>query len=262
MYEARQHKEATSRTLQQPGRKGTQQLKMRDNRGKAMQLLPSLKGNIIQLASAADFQQFSADTQQVSMSIGAYETSFQSLTDFRRYSHSTGLSHWINETTEAGRRKYAELNALNDLHAQGVDIRFGCNNTLEPDLVTPCALAPNTAVEVKRTIGDNSAVNYFINEADSQLYSRYNGTNTSKIIYIEIANPTNKWPWHGGALHPDPSTLPNKTLEQLQKIKQPCVLDKLIVLYPNGSPLGLTRIVCDVSKTAKGVIDGCTTTYQ
>lgn len=263
MYEERHQMKVNSRIIPVLERKGLS-MSIKDIREKNTQLYNlkrifkdlssignnSFSNNIMQFTASSDFKSFADETMLLSEDVKKYDKSI----DFSS-KKSQGLEHWVEETTEAGRRKYAEWHAKN--HFKG--IRFGTDNITEADLVSSDL---SRAIEVKRTIGKNSAVMNLIENADMQLYNRYEGT-VKGTIYIEIANKSNKWPWHGNTKEPDiHGEIGDAVLNQLKDLKPPLCFETLIFTYPNGNPWGLAEVKCNLSLDSSGNADNILVNYR
>lgn len=203
-----------------------------NNRADSGSPLPSAQlHSIAQLTPSEDFDEFVADTAVIQEGVEDYEKKVWKPKVKTWSKAEEGLEAWVTETTEAGQRKYAEWRAKEALINVDANIYFGANTTTQADLESS-----DSAVEVKRTIQDNSGVNSHLFTADQQLYNRQKGKNNEKIIVLEIAQQGSMWPWNGNAtkLVQNINSLGNSLLKVLQKIPTPVQVDRLLVSYPNG----------------------------
>lgn len=187
--------------------------------------------SVAQLAPSDDFDEFVTDTEEIQKGVKKYEKKVWKPKTKTWSKAEEGLEAWVTETTEAGQRKYAEWRAKELLVDEDSNLYFGSNTTDEADLESS-----DSAVEVKRTIQDNSGVNSHLFTADQQLYNRHSENNNQKIIVLEVAQQGSMWPWNGNAtkLVQNISSLESSLLKVLQKIPTPVQVDRIIVTYPNG----------------------------
>lgn len=208
-------------------------------------------GLVFQLLASDDFEKFKKETDKLNDKVSYYDLNNAPTGS----AEQTGLQYWVNETTEAGRRKYAEFYAMKEVSG----VRLGVNTGTEADLVSSTKV-----VEVKRTIMGNSGVNDRISDADNQLHNRYGSFTGDKIIYVEIGNKETKWPWHGGVSTSNMklSDIPNLVRDQLQKVQEPFHATRLFFQYPNGSPSGVKKLeVHNITKNSSGGISNLTVTW-
>lgn len=190
-----------------------------------------ISSSVAQLTPSDDFDEFVEDTNTIQKGVRKYEKKVWKPKTKKWSKAEEGLEAWVTETTEAGQRKYAEWRAKEQLVNVDSNLYFGSNTTEQADLESS-----DSAVEVKRTIQDNSGVNSHLFTADQQLYNRHSNNNNEKIIVIEVAQQGSMWPWNGNAtkLVQNTNSLGNSLLKVLQKIPTPVQVDRLIVTYPNG----------------------------